>query len=153
MKTLKEPKYRDLQLSECAGAPILRTLWERFDISFLLTQSGIMKRSGTPSWLLCFLYVVGLISNCSSFVQMADMAQKDSLLKVMLGPWKLAQYTMSRFFTTSLAWKTFGKKRVERLHPIERSISLLEPGNRGIVRNELDFPFGNKSKGQWRFLQ
>ncbi|UJF31721.1 transposase [Paenibacillus hexagrammi] len=115
MKALKKPKYRDLQLSECAGAPILRTLWERFDISLLLTQSGMMKRSGTPSWLLCFLYVVGLISNCSSVVQMADLAQKDSLLKVMFKPWKLAQYTMSRFFTTSFPWKTFGKKRIERL--------------------------------------
>lgn len=66
MNTLKEPNFRELQLSECAGAPILRTLWDRFDISFLLTQSGMMKRSGTPSWLICFLYVVGLISNCSS---------------------------------------------------------------------------------------
>jgi hypothetical protein len=86
MKTLQEPKYRELQQSECAGAPILRTLWERFDISLLLTQSGMVKRCGTPSWLLCFLYVVGLISNCSSVVQMADMAQKDSLLKLMFKP-------------------------------------------------------------------
>jgi hypothetical protein len=35
MNTLQEPKYRELQLSEYAGAPILRTLWERFDISLL----------------------------------------------------------------------------------------------------------------------
>lgn len=115
MNALQGPKYRELQLSECASAPILRTFWERFDISLLLTQSGMMKRSGTPSWLLCFLYVLGLISNCSSVFQMADMAQKDSLLKLMFKPWKLAQYTMSRFFTTSYAWKTFGKKRIKRL--------------------------------------
>ncbi|MEC0227452.1 hypothetical protein [Paenibacillus alba] len=114
-------KYRDLQLSECAGAPILRTLWERFDMSLLLTQSGMMKRSGTPSWLLCFLYVVGLISNCSSVVQMADMAQKDSLLRHMFKSRKLAQYTMSRFFTTSFAWKTFGKKRIEHLQQDEQT--------------------------------
>lgn len=121
MKTLQKPKFRELSLSECAGAPILRTLWERFDISLLLTQSGMLKRSGTPSWLLCFLYVVGLISNCSSVVQMADMAQKDSILKAMFKPWKLAQYTMSRFFTNGFAWKTFSKKRIERLQQDEQT--------------------------------
>lgn len=115
MNTLQKPKFRKLSLSECAGAPILRTLWDRFDFSLLLTQSGMMKRSGTPSWLICFLYVVGLVSNCSSVVQMAELAKKDALLLAMFKPWKLAQYTMSRFFTSPFAWKTFGKKRVERL--------------------------------------
>ena len=46
---------------------------------------------------------------------MADMAQKDSILKLMFKPWRLAQYTMSRFFTNAFAWRTFGRKRVERL--------------------------------------
>jgi hypothetical protein len=89
----------------------LRTLWDRFGFSLLLAQSGMMKRSGTPSWLICFLYVVGLVSNCSSVVQMAGLAKKDALLEAMFKPWQLAQYTISRFFTTSFAWKTFGKKR------------------------------------------
>jgi len=46
---------------------------------------------------------------------MADLVKKDALLKAMFKPWKLTQYTMSRFSTTSYAWKTFGEKRVERL--------------------------------------
>lgn len=33
----------------------------------------------------------------------------------MFHPWKLAQYTLSRFFTKGFAWTTFGKKRVARL--------------------------------------
>lgn len=33
----------------------------------------------------------------------------------MFRPYRLAQYTLSRFFTTPYAWRTFGKKRVERL--------------------------------------
>lgn len=74
-----------------------------------------MKRNGTPSWLICFLYVVGLVFNCSSVVQMAQLADKDALLKAMFQPWKLAQYTLSRFFTKGFAWTTFGKKRVSRL--------------------------------------
>src|SRR5690606_8196125 len=48
-------------------------------------------------------------------VQMAQLADKDALLKAMFQPWKLAQYTLSRFFTNGFAWVTFGKKRVERL--------------------------------------
>ncbi|WP_254611158.1 transposase [Paenibacillus sp. JMULE4] len=115
MSALQKPRFTELNHSECAGAPVLKTLWDRFDFSLLLSQSGMMKRSGTPSWLLCFLYVVGLVSNCSSVVQMAQLADKDALLKVMFQPWKLTQYTLSRFFTTSFAWMTFGKKRVERL--------------------------------------
>ncbi|TVY10350.1 transposase [Paenibacillus cremeus] len=121
MNALQKPRFRKLSLSECAGAPILRNLWDRFDFSLLLTQSGMMKRSGTPFWLICFLYVVGLISNCSSVVQMADLAEKDAMLRVIFHPWKLAQYTKSRFFTTSFAWKTFGKKRVERLQQDEQT--------------------------------
>jgi hypothetical protein len=119
MSALQKPRFKDLNHGECLGAPILKTLWDRFDISLLLTQSGMMKRSGTPSWLICFLYVVGLVSNCSSVVQIAQLADKDTLLKAMIQPWKLAQYTMSRFFSSSFAWTTFGKKRVERLQQDE----------------------------------
>ncbi|WP_260982259.1 transposase [Paenibacillus sp. 32O-W] len=115
MSALQKPRFKELNHSECAGAPILKSLWDRFDFSLLLTQSGIMKRNGTPSWLICFLYVVGLVSNCSSVAQMAQLADKDALLKAMFQPWKLAQYTLSRFFTKGFAWTTFGKKRVARL--------------------------------------
>lgn len=119
MSALQKPRFKDLNHGECAGAPILKSLWDRFDFSLLLTQSGIMKRSGIPSWLICFLYVVGLVSNRSSVVQMAELADKDALLKAMFQPWKLAQYTLSRFFTNGFAWMTFGKKRVERLQQDE----------------------------------
>jgi hypothetical protein len=115
MNTLHKPRFRKLSHSECAGAPILRSLWDRFDFSLLLTQSGIIKRSGAESWLLCFLYVVGLVSGCTAVSQMTGLAAKDALLKCMFRSFRLAQYTMSRFFTTPFAWRTFGKKRVERM--------------------------------------
>jgi len=121
MCALQKPRYRALSHGECAGAPILRTLWDRFDLSLLLMQSGISKRNGAPSWLLCFLYVVGLVCGCSSVSQMTDLAAKDALLKRLFHPWKLAQYTMSRLFSTPYAWKTFGKKRVERLQQDEHT--------------------------------
>jgi hypothetical protein len=90
-------------------------LWDRFDFSLLLTQSGIFKRSGAPAWMLCFMYAIGLVSGCSSVMQMSELARKDALLELLFKPFVLAQYTLSRFFTTPFAWRTFGKKRVARL--------------------------------------
>ncbi|NOV02352.1 hypothetical protein [Paenibacillus planticolens] len=98
---------------------LLKQLWDCFGISLLLTQSDMMKRSGTPSWLLCFLYVMGLVSNCSSVVQMASFADNDAILKAMFQPWRMAQYTLSWYFSSSNAWTTFGKKRVARLQQDE----------------------------------
>ena len=116
---LEKPRFRKLSLSECAGAPILRTLWDHFDFSFLLSQSGIAKRNGVPAWMLCFLYVIGLTAGCTAVSQMATLADKDAVLREMFKPYKLAQYTLSRLFTTSFAWRTFGKKRVARLQQDE----------------------------------
>ncbi|WP_236344368.1 transposase [Paenibacillus plantiphilus] len=113
--SLEKPRFRKLMHGECAGAPILRTLWDRFDFSLLLTQSGIFKRSGAPAWMLCFMYVVGLISGCTAVNQISQLAGKDALLELMFKTYKLAQYTLSRFFTTPYAWRSFGKKRVRRL--------------------------------------
>lgn len=112
---LEEPRFGDLPFSECGEAPILRVLWDKFDFSFLLSQSGIAKRSGAPAWMLCFLYMIGLTSGCTAVSHMASLAAKDAVLREMFKPFTLAQYTLSRLFTTPFAWRTFGKKRVERL--------------------------------------
>lgn len=117
--TLEKPRFRKLPINECAGAPVLRTLWDHFDFSLLLTQSGISKRNGAPAWMLCFLYVIGLSSGCTAVSQMAEMAARDALLMEMFKPFKLAQYTLSRLFIKPFAWRTFGKKRVERLQQDE----------------------------------
>jgi hypothetical protein len=114
-QTLVQPKFRKLSHGQSAGAPVLRTLWDQFDFSLLLTQSGIFKRSGAPSWMLCFMYVNGLVSGCTAVNQMAGLASKDAMLELMFKSYKLAQYTLSRFLTTPFVWRTFGKKRVERL--------------------------------------
>ena len=77
----------------------------------------LSKRNGVPSWMLCFMYAIGLVLNSSPSVnQMALLANsKDALLAIMFKTYKLAQYTLSRFFTTPFAWRTFGQKRVARL--------------------------------------
>jgi hypothetical protein len=115
MKTLEKPRYRDLPQGECAGAPILRKLWDHFDFSFLLSQSGINKLRGVPTWLLSFMYIMGLIAQCPSVLKMSKLANRDELLKPMFGHWKIAQHTLSRFLTADYNWSLFGRKRVERL--------------------------------------
>jgi len=48
-QNLEKTRFSELPLSECGGAPVLRSLWDKFDFSFLLSQSGITKRSGAPA--------------------------------------------------------------------------------------------------------
>ncbi|MDR3585526.1 MAG: transposase, partial [Desulfosporosinus sp.] len=115
MKTLAKPHFRDLPQGECAGVPILLKLWDRFDFSLLLTQTGINKLRGVPTWMTAFLYIVGLISHCTSVSKMAEMAGKDALLRYLFQGKKIIQSTMSRFLTTSYNWSLFGEKRVARL--------------------------------------
>lgn len=141
--TLEQPRFRKLMHGACAGAPLLRTLWDRFDFSLLLTQSGIFKRSGAPSWMLCFMYVIGLVSGCSSVNQMAMLADKDALLALMFKPYKLAQYTLSRFFTTPFAWRSFGKKRVQRLQA-DPDTALHEGDSINLDDTHIAHPFAKK---------
>lgn len=54
-----KPKFKVLPaFSNLGGAPVLRTLWDRFDLSLLLSQAGIFKVRGGATWLLDFVYVV-----------------------------------------------------------------------------------------------
>ena len=91
MNTLAKPHFSDLPQGECAGAPILLKLWDRFDFSFLLTQSGINKVSGVPTWMTAFLYAVGLVANCASVAKMAELAGRDALLRFIFQGRKITQ--------------------------------------------------------------
>lgn len=112
---LAKPQFRGLPQGEYAGVPILLELWNRFDFSFLLTQAGINKVRGVPTWMSDFLYVVGLVAHCASVSKMAELAAKDALLQRVFRGKKIMQSTLSRFLTTSCNWSMFDKKRVGRL--------------------------------------
>jgi hypothetical protein len=141
MISLEQPKFRNLSQGECAGAPILRKLWDRFDFSFLLTQSGIFKVRGVPTWIVAFLYVVGLIAQCSSVLQMSKLAKKDALLQPMFQQWNLAQHTLSRFLTSQFNWSLFGHKRVSRLQQ-DPETALQEGDVIDLDDSVIDHPYG-----------
>jgi hypothetical protein len=121
---LLQPKFKELQQGNGGGMPVLKTLWDKFDFSLLLTQSGIIKYSGIQSWIIVFAYIAGLIANKKSVSEIAEYAANDKLLQPMFRNLKIAQCTLSRFFTTNYNWLLFGLKRVERLqHEQETALS------------------------------
>ena len=86
MTNLCKPKFKELSsFSQVGGAIVLRALWDRFDLSLLLTQSGIFKIRGVATWALAFLYVVGLIKRSPSVNAVSSFYNQDGLLQQMLG--------------------------------------------------------------------
>lgn len=112
MSTLQKPRFKELPYSSFGGAPLLLSLWNRFDFSLLLTQSGIFKKSGLASWNFSFLFVVGLIAECSACLQMVNFYKKDALLQAMFGGKTVTQSAFSRFLTSPFQWSLFNLKRI-----------------------------------------
>src|SRR5690554_2416298 len=114
MSTLQKPKFKNLPQSSFGGAPLLLALWNRFEFSLLLTQSGIFKKSGVATWKLSFLFVVGLIARCTSCLQMVEFYAKDRLLNAMFGGASVTQSVFSRFMTGTFQWNAFNLERVSK---------------------------------------
>ena len=143
MTNLQKPKFKDLQQGNGAGTPVLKALWDKFELSLLLMQSGMHKHSGIASWVVIFAYVVGLIRGCTSVTQMATHACEDKILKLMFSNANVAQYSMSRFFTKAYNWLTFSKKRVERLQQ-DNETALKEGDVITLDDTKVVHPFGKK---------
>jgi hypothetical protein len=120
MSNLKKLKFKKLSFSSFGGAPLLLTLWNHFDFSLLLTQSGINKKRGVPTWKLAFLFVVGLISRCGSCVKIVDFYEKESLLQKILGE-KITQSVFSRFMVSPFQWDLFNLKRMAKFQESEET--------------------------------
>ncbi|MCL6446125.1 MAG: hypothetical protein K6T83_22220, partial [Alicyclobacillus sp.] len=78
-------------------------------------QSGIFKVRGVATWVLAFLYVVGLINRCPSVNALATFFNTDGLLQRMLGIQRVTQSALSRFLTGFSQWDMFNQKRTARL--------------------------------------
>lgn len=127
MSTLQKPKYKKLSYSSFGGAPLLLSLWNHFDFSLLLTQSGIFKSRGVSTWKLAFLFVVGLLARCTSCLQMIDFYGKESLLQRMFDQKSITQSVFSRFMTSKYQWDLFHLKRIAKFQ--ESAETRLEEGD------------------------
>lgn len=114
MSNLQKPKFKELPYSTFGGAPLLLTLWNRFDLSLLLTQSGIFKKSGIATWQFAFIFVIGLMASCSSCLQMVTLYKKDALLRLMLNGKIITQSAFSRFLVFPFQWHIFNLKRIAK---------------------------------------
>lgn len=84
MATLCKRGFKKLSsFSSVGGVPVLRALWNRLDLSLLLSQSGIFKVRGVMTWFLDFIYVIGLINRCPSVNSLAAFFNGDRSLQHM----------------------------------------------------------------------
>jgi hypothetical protein len=121
MSTLKDLKFKKLLYSSFGGAPLLLSLWNRFDFSILLTQSGIFKSRGISTWKLAFLFVVGLMARCNSCLQMVQFYDKESLLQRIFNEKAISQSAFSRFMVSKFQWDVFNLKRVAKFQEEEET--------------------------------
>jgi hypothetical protein len=144
MTGLRKPKFKSMSnLSDVGGAPILRSLWERFDLSLLLTQSGIFKASGVATWILAFLYVIGLIAGCTSVNNLASFYKNDGLLQRMFNKKSIIQSTLSRFLTGFGQWDVFNAKRTQRLQN-DSETALRDGDVIALDDTHVDHPYAEK---------
>ena len=55
MSTLNKPKFKKLAYSSFGGAPLVKSLLDRFDLSLLMAQSGMHKKMWCTYLAISFL--------------------------------------------------------------------------------------------------
>lgn len=103
LKQLGKPIFRSKDRGPGAGIPVLKTIWDFFDMALLFSQTGISKHSGLPAWLMAFAYICGLINNVKSANKNASFSADASFLRHLLGQ-KVSQSAFSRFLAKPFAW-------------------------------------------------
>ncbi|MCL4439810.1 MAG: transposase [Firmicutes bacterium] len=143
MKQLCKPTFKEKDHGQGAGIPVLKTIWDLFDLSMLFSQTGIRKHSGVPTWLLSFAYICGLINNSSSANQNAKFSGDAPLLLQLLSGKLISQSAFSRFLAKPFEWLKFSLGRLSRLQ--ERSETRLTDGDIvALDDTKLEHPHGKK---------
>ncbi|MHB1128245.1 MAG: hypothetical protein ACYC2T_15095 [Bacillota bacterium] len=91
IKKLCKPTFKKKDHGQGAGIPVLKTIWDLFDLSILFSQTGIRKHSGVPTWLLAFAYICGLVHNSSSTNQNAKYSADAPFLQQLLSGQLISQ--------------------------------------------------------------
>ena len=96
MKKLCKPSFEKKDHGQGAGIPVLKTIWDLFDLSLLFSQLGIRKHSGTSAWLLGFAYICGLIGKASSTNQNAKFSTDAPFLQQLLSGETISQSAVGK---------------------------------------------------------
>lgn len=143
MKKLCNPTFKKKDHGQGAGIPVLKTIWDLFDLSLLFSQTGIRKHSGIPAWLLAFAYICGLVDNASSANQNAKFSADAPFLHQLLSGRIISQSAFSRFLSKPFQWLQFSLGRLSRLQ--ERAESRLTDGDIiALDDTKVEHPHGKK---------
>jgi hypothetical protein len=144
MKKLCKPTFEKKDHGQGAGIPVLKTIWDLFDLSLLFSQSGIRKHSGIPAWLLAFAYICGLVNHSSSANQNAKFSTEAPFLQQLLSGQIISQSAFSRFLSKPFQWLRFSLGRFARLQ--ENTDSRLTDGDIiALDDTKIEHPHGKKS--------
>jgi len=89
------PIFENKNYGSGGGFAVLKNYWEKFGFSLLYMR--LDKHSGTPSWLLLFMYVCGLLSNPNSVNGISQKVSKSPVLHAITGFTAVTQCALSRF--------------------------------------------------------
>ena len=143
MKELCKPTFEKKDHGQGAGIPVLKSIWDLFDLSLLFSQSGIRKHSGTPAWLLAFAYICGLVNHASSANQNAKFSTETPFLQQLLSGGIISQSAFSRFLSKPFQWLRFSLGRLARLQ--ENNDSRLTDGDIiALDDTKVEHPYGKK---------
>lgn len=68
MMNLEKPIFENKAHDPGGGIPLLKSLWEKFDLSLIFLQTGFQKHSGISAWLIAFAYICGLIAQKTIYI-------------------------------------------------------------------------------------
>jgi hypothetical protein len=143
LKKLGDPSFEKKDYGQGAGIPILKTIWDLFDLSLLFSQLGIRKHSGLPPWLLAFAYICGLIGQVTSANRNAEFSSEAPFLKQLLSEQTISQSAFSRFLSMPVEWFKFSFGRVKRLQSNPDS-RLADGDIIALDDSKIEHPFGKK---------
>jgi hypothetical protein len=74
MTKLEQPILENKEYGPGGGIPLLKSLWEKFDLQLIFSQCGFQKHAGIPAWLMSFVYICGIIAKKTSVNQNAQFS-------------------------------------------------------------------------------
>ena len=143
MMKLEKPIIENKAHGPGGGVPLLKSLWEKFDLSLLFPRTGFQKHSGIPAWLMAFVYICGLIAQKASVNQNADFSSDSPALTLLLKGKTVSQSAFSRFFSKPYQWLKLSLARVSNLQEHQET-ALTEGDIIALDDTKIAHPFGKK---------
>jgi hypothetical protein len=143
MTKLEQPILENKEYGPGGGIPLLKSLWEKFDLQLIFSQCGFQKHAGIPAWLMSFVYICGIIAKKTSVNQNAQFSSDSPILNYLLKGKTVTQSAFSRFFSAPYQWLKLSVARVSRLQETEDT-KLSDADVIALDDTKIVHPFGKK---------